>query len=36
MLGRHRSAISWHGKDGKTFADEEREVTAYTRRPAAR
>ncbi|MBA4062889.1 MAG: hypothetical protein C0501_04120 [Isosphaera sp.] len=29
VLGRHRSAISWHGKDGKTFATEEREVTAY-------
>ena len=29
MLGRQRSAISWHGKDGKTFATEEREVTAY-------
>ena len=28
-LGRQRSAISWHGKDGKTFATEEREVTAY-------
>jgi hypothetical protein len=28
-LGRHRAAISWHGKDGKTFATEEREVTAY-------
>ncbi len=29
VLGRHRSAISWHGKDGKAFANEEREVTAY-------
>jgi methane monooxygenase PmoA-like len=29
VLGRHRSAISWHGKDGNTFATEEREVTAY-------
>ena len=30
MFGRQRSAISWHGKDGKTFATEEREVTVYT------
>lgn len=29
VLGRHRSAISWHGKDGATFATEERELTAY-------
>jgi hypothetical protein len=29
VIGRQRSAISWHGKDGKTFATEEREVTAY-------
>jgi hypothetical protein len=29
VLGRERSAISWHGKDGKTFATEEREVTTY-------
>lgn len=29
VLGRERAAISWHGKDGKTFANEEREVTAY-------
>ena len=29
VLGRQRSAISWHGKDGNTFATEEREVTAY-------
>ena len=29
VLGRHRSAISWHGPDGATFATEEREVTAY-------
>ena len=29
VLGRQRSAISWHGPDGKTFAQEEREVTAY-------
>jgi hypothetical protein len=29
VLGRHRSQISWHGKDGKTFANEERELTVY-------
>lgn len=29
VLGRQRSAISWHGKDGQTFATETREVTAY-------
>jgi hypothetical protein len=29
VIGRQRSAISWHGKDGKMFATEEREVTAY-------
>jgi len=29
VFGRSRSEISWHGKDGKTFATEEREVTAY-------
>ena len=29
VLGRQRSAISWHGKDDNTFATEEREVTAY-------
>jgi hypothetical protein len=29
VLGRQRVAISWHGKDGQVFADEEREVTAY-------
>lgn len=29
VLGRQRSAISWHGADGNTFATEEREVTAY-------
>jgi hypothetical protein len=28
-LGRERSVISWHGKDGQTFATEERELTAY-------
>lgn len=26
---RQRSAISWHGKDGQAFAQEEREVTVY-------
>jgi hypothetical protein len=35
VVGRHRSAISWHGKDGKTFAAEEREVTAYAPTGAA-
>ena len=29
VLGRQRSAISWHGKDGAAFANEEREVAAY-------
>ena len=29
VLGRQRVAISWHGKDGQTFASEVREVTAY-------
>jgi hypothetical protein len=29
VFGRERDAISWHGKDGATFATEEREVTAY-------
>ncbi len=29
VLGRQRARISWHGKDGATFATEEREVTAY-------
>jgi hypothetical protein len=29
VIGRQRVAISWHGKDGQTFANEEREVTAY-------
>jgi hypothetical protein len=29
VLGRERSAISWHGPDGKAFAHETREVTAY-------
>lgn len=29
VLGRERSAISWHGEDGQTFATEQRELTAY-------
>lgn len=29
VFGRQRSAISWHGKDGNTFATEERDVTAF-------
>jgi hypothetical protein len=29
VVGRQRAAISWHGKDGKSFANEEREVAAY-------
>ena len=29
VFGRQRSAISWHGKDGQTFATETRELTAY-------
>ena len=29
VLGRHRVAISWHGEDKKTFAEEERELTVY-------
>jgi len=29
MLGRHRVEISWHGKGKKTFATEQRELTAY-------
>lgn len=29
VFGKHTSLISWHGKDGATFATEEREVTAY-------
>ncbi len=29
VLGRERSAISWHGPDGQAFAHEERELTAY-------
>ncbi|MEX2186326.1 MAG: DUF6807 family protein [Pirellulales bacterium] len=30
IFGRHRVAIDWHGRDGKVFAKEERELTAYT------
>ena len=29
VLGRHCTSIAWRGKDGKTFASEERELTAY-------
>ncbi len=29
VFGRQRSAITWHGQDGMTFANEERELTAY-------
>lgn len=29
VLGRERSPVAWHGKDGKEFAREMREVTAY-------
>ena len=29
VAGRHRSAISWHGKDATAFANEERELTVY-------
>ncbi len=29
VLGRQRSLISWHGKDGQTFATEQRELTTY-------
>jgi len=29
VAGRHRSEISWNGQDGKPFATEQREVTAY-------
>ena len=30
VFARHTAAISWHGKDGKTFADEKRTVTVYS------
>jgi hypothetical protein len=29
VLGRQRSLLSWNGTDGKPFASEERELTAY-------
>ena len=29
VLGRHQLAVAWHGQDGKVFADEIRELTAY-------
>lgn len=29
VLGRQRALIAWHGIDGKVFAEETREVTAY-------
>lgn len=29
VFARHTAAISWHGKDGKTFAEEKRTVTVY-------
>lgn len=29
VLSKHVSEISWHGKDGNTFATEERSVTVY-------
>lgn len=29
VAGTHRALISWHGGDGKAFAEETREVTAY-------
>ncbi|MFO0851629.1 MAG: DUF6807 family protein [Gemmataceae bacterium] len=29
VFARQRSALSWHGKDGQPFADEQREVTTY-------
>lgn len=29
LLGRHRVAIDWHGRDGKVFVKEQRELTAY-------
>ena len=30
VLGRQKAAIAWHGADGATFADEVRELTAYS------
>lgn len=29
VLARHTAAISWHGPDGQTFANETRQVTVY-------
>jgi hypothetical protein len=29
VFARHTAAISWHGPDGKTFAEEQRTVTVY-------
>jgi len=29
VLGRHLLAVGWHGDEGKTFAEETRELTAY-------
>jgi hypothetical protein len=29
VFARHRAKLSWHGKNGEPFADEEREVTVY-------
>jgi len=29
VLGRHRVAVDWHGKEGHVFAKEQRELTAY-------
>lgn len=29
VLGRHRVKVGWHGQQGETFADEERELTVY-------
>lgn len=29
VVGRHRLNIGWHGRDGKVFADEQRELSVY-------
>jgi hypothetical protein len=29
VLGRHRVAVDWHGKDKEVFAKEDREITVY-------
>lgn len=29
VLGRHQVRLGWHGQDGKTFAEERRELTVY-------